>query len=152
VAGSRWRGMYLRGMPGNFLHHPKACWQAMRDPQAFFLDPRLARQLLFQPSTPEGTVAAAIQLTCPESGKALTDLCFSLQTRPLRTRRALFVSGANDGCVPPTVVYQSVEDYQALGCQADFVLLAGTPHNLMMDGRVQEAAQTLAQFAEACEK
>jgi len=152
VAGSRWRGMYLRGMPGNFARYPKTCWRAMKNPQEFFLHPSLARKLLFQSSTPEATVEAAIQLTGPESGRALTDLCFSLRTRPLRAKRVLFVSGANDGCVPTKVVCQSVADYQALGQQVDLVVLSGTPHNLFADGRVREAAQTLVQFAQACEE
>ena len=72
--------------------------------------------------------------------------------RPLRAKRVLFLSGAQDGCVPPAVAFQSAKDYQALGCQADFGLLAETPHNVMMDGRVKKAAQTLLQFAHACEE
>lgn len=153
VAGSRWRGMYLRQMPGNFLRHPKTCWQAMQNPQAFFLHPQFARELLFQPSTPEATVAAAIQLTCPESGQALTDLCFFLHTRPLRARRVLFISGAQDGCVPPDEVYRSARDYQSLGnCRVNFRMLDGAPHNLMMDGPVEEAARLVVQEALACEE
>lgn len=148
VAPDRWRGIYLRGLPGNFVRYPRAVWRAMQNPQEFFLDETLGRKLLFQPSTPLETVSRARKFTCPESVRAIFDLCFTVKTRPLRAKRILFLSGANDRCVEPDMVYQSAKDYQRLHCQADFVSLADTPHDLMIDGRVREAAHTLVQFAE----
>ncbi len=152
VGGSRWRDMYLSGMPGELARHPHTFWQAMtRNPQALFLDPKTARVYLFQPSTPDLVVQRGISLTCPESKRALFGLTRQ-RTRPLNARRALFLAGANDGGVPPAWVFRSARDYQALGCPTEFRLLPDTPHNLMMDGRVEEAAQALVQFAERCAK
>ncbi|GEM_PF-3515717 len=144
-----WLRTYIPVLFPLLLRHPRFSKQVQKDPSLLFADAGRARKYLFQPTTPGEVVTWCQSLLCPESGQAASEL-LRTKTAPLAARRALLISGAHDGIVPPYLVWQSARRYQELGCQAEYLLLPATPHNLMHDGAVERVIEAICQFARSC--
>ncbi len=149
LAPELWMRAYLPTILPLWLRHPRLARRINADPSLLFSTPALARQYLFQSSTPGEVVEKCRSLMCPESGQAALSI-LRAKTAPLAASRALFICGANDAIVPSRLVARTTERYQALGCKAEFLLLPATPHNLMHDGESERVIDAIGVFARAC--
>lgn len=114
------------------LRQPQLTLTASRDPTILFRRPALARELLFQPGTPQETVEACTRLVVPEAMTAAAELLKVPLACPA-AQRMLLLTGACDRLAPPQSVYRSARLYQKAGANATFVLLPGASHDMMLE-------------------
>lgn len=142
----------LRGqlhlIPTLLREDPLIYFKCLRDLGALFSTERLVRKLLLSPDADADLVQRCRAQLGPESGnvfKEVPALAFR-QHAPLRARHILFLAGDQDRCCRPKWVQASARSY---GGAAVF---KHGPHNLMMDGDWQGAAEEVLRFARQCSR
>jgi len=134
----------LRGALRVWRHHP---WIAMRNNiagnnHAIFNTPRLAREHLFSPGTPEQIVADCARRVEKDSVRAVfTDMAFRLPKPSATSTPVLVLGGADDGTITNDEVRATA---RAFGTEAE--LFAGTGHNMMLEPRWRDVADRIREW------
>lgn len=137
-----WRQALFRAFPVQLARHPLVYPKLLRDPSVLFQTPALARAYLFGQDAPDPIVQWFVdQGRCHESGKALLEL-MQAKPQPLRTRHCSFIAGRQDASVAVRWMYKS-----AARLHAPLTVVEG-PHDLMLAGDWQGAADTVWAFAQ----
>lgn len=137
-----WMQALWRALPFQLVRHPLVYPKLLRDPSALFHTSGPARAYLFGPDAPDALVQWFLrECRCRESGKALLDL-MQAKPEPLCTRHCAFIAGRQDASVSLRWVRKS-----AAQLHAPLIEVEG-PHDLMLDGDWQGAADAVWAFAQ----
>lgn len=141
-----WIQALFHAFPFHLVQHPVVSSQMLHDPSVLFQTPALAREYLFGQDAPETIVQWYVdQCRCRESGKALMEL-MQARPQPLRTHHCAFIAGRQDASVAVRWMQKS-----AARLHAPLTVVEG-PHDLMLAGDWQGAADTVSAFAQQCQE
>jgi pimeloyl-ACP methyl ester carboxylesterase len=146
LALGRWMLEVLPKMPGQFVKHPLVYPKLLKDPSAFFTTPALVREFLLGQDTSEQIVRWYLETCwCHESGKAMQGM-LQARPQPLRTNQILFLAGRADKSVSLRSIRASAARLHAPLLELD------APHDLMLAGDWQRAADAVRAFAQQCQE
>lgn len=140
LALGQWKREVLAQMPFQLLKHPMIYPSLRTDPSKLFASMSRAREYLFDQQTPREAVRWYLEhVWTHDSGRAMSDM-LAAKSRPLRTKRVLFLAGRQDASVSRRAVRASAARLHAPCIEID------VPHDGMFAGDWQGAADVVRAF------